>query len=190
MKLFFDTETTGIPKNYKAPASDVSNWPRMVQLAWLLVDNQGVVVASAEHIIRPEGFTIPPDAACIHGITTELALKHGVALNQVLDEFGARIADCSGLIAHNISFDERIVGAEFLRKGRENLLESKNRYCTMRSGTAHCALPSPYGYKWPTLTELHMHLFREPFDNAHNALADVQACARCYYELKRLKIIT
>ncbi len=31
--LFFDTETTGVPKDYKAPSSDTDNWPRMVQLA-------------------------------------------------------------------------------------------------------------------------------------------------------------
>jgi hypothetical protein len=35
MYLFFDTETTGLPKNYKAPVTDLNNWPRLVQLAWL-----------------------------------------------------------------------------------------------------------------------------------------------------------
>lgn len=33
MYLFFDTETTGLPKNWKAPVSDLNNWPRLVQLA-------------------------------------------------------------------------------------------------------------------------------------------------------------
>jgi hypothetical protein len=35
MYLFFDTETTGLPSNYKAPATDLNNSPRLVQLAWL-----------------------------------------------------------------------------------------------------------------------------------------------------------
>jgi len=35
MYLFFDTETTGLPKNWKAPIEDLNNWPRLVQLAWL-----------------------------------------------------------------------------------------------------------------------------------------------------------
>jgi DNA polymerase III epsilon subunit-like protein len=187
--LFFDTETTGIPRNYKAPASDTRNWPRMVQIAWILVDKKGEAVACAEHIIRPDGFTIPTDAARIHGITTEIALKQGVALGSVLDEFAVRIAECSGVVAHNVAFDERIVGAEFLRTGRPNLIETKSRYCTMKSSTAFCALPSPYGYKWPTLTELHVHLFGEPFDHVHSAFADVLACVRCYKELKRLNIM-
>ncbi len=34
--LFFDTETTGVPRNYKAPSSDTRNWPRLVQLACVL----------------------------------------------------------------------------------------------------------------------------------------------------------
>lgn len=33
MYLFFDTETTGIPRNYKVPASGHRNWPRLVQIA-------------------------------------------------------------------------------------------------------------------------------------------------------------
>ena len=189
MMLFFDTETTGIPKNHKAPASDTRNWPRMVQIAWILVDTKDATVACAEYIIRPEGFTIPSDVARIHGITTEIALKQGVPLGPVLDEFAGRIAECSGLVAHNIAFDEKIVGAEFLRTGRPNLIETKGRYCTMKSSTSYCALQGPYGYKWPTLTELHVRLFGEHFDKAHNALADVLACARCYNELKRLNIM-
>lgn len=41
MYLFFDTETTGLPKNYKAPASDSDNWPRLVQIAWSIYDAEG-----------------------------------------------------------------------------------------------------------------------------------------------------
>jgi len=35
MYLFFDTETTGLPKKWKAPITDLDNWPRLVQLAYL-----------------------------------------------------------------------------------------------------------------------------------------------------------
>ena len=54
MYLFFDTETTGIPKNYKAPVSDLENWPRLVQLAWLVTDNNGDEIKAAEYIIKPD----------------------------------------------------------------------------------------------------------------------------------------
>ena len=50
MYLFFDTETTGIPRNYKAPASDFKNWPCLVQIAWLVTDATGNEIASADTI--------------------------------------------------------------------------------------------------------------------------------------------
>ncbi|MBI5201629.1 MAG: 3'-5' exonuclease [Elusimicrobia bacterium] len=189
MKLFFDTETTGVPKNYKAPASDTRNWPRLVQLAWLLTDDGGKELSQAEYIIKPEGFTIPAEASKIHGITTELALEKGVELRKAVDALLADLAKAKELIAHNIDFDEKIVGAELIRLGHPNLVETKPRKCTMRSATNYCALPGPYGFKWPKLVELHQKLFKETFDGAHDALVDVKACARCYFELVRLGVL-
>lgn len=189
MHLFFDTETTGLPTDYKAPAADIHNWPRMVQIGWLMMDGDGNEHASAEHIIRPDGYTIPAEAARVHGITTERALEEGVPLDGVLDAFADLVQDATTLIAHNVSFDERILGAEYLRAGRPNLMEQKPRYCTMKTTTRLCGLPGPYGYKWPTLTELHTHLFGKAFGGAHSALADVRACARCYMELRRMTLV-
>lgn len=44
--LIFDTETTGLQKNWKAPVSDIDNWPRLVQIAWLQCDNSGNVLSN------------------------------------------------------------------------------------------------------------------------------------------------
>jgi len=54
-----------------------------------------------------------------------------------------------------------------------------------------CKIPkaSGRGYKWPTLNELHLQLFQEEFTGSHNAGADVEACARCYFELRKRGII-
>ena len=190
MYFFFDTETTGIPRNYKAPASDLKNWPRLVQLAWLLFDEQEHEISSAEYIVKPEGFVIPSDASKIHGITTELALRNGINLQSVITAVEENITRASVLIAHNMQFDEKILGAELLRANHPNVVESKERRCTMQSSTNYCRLPGQYGYKWPTLQELHMKLFNEPFEGAHHALTDVRACAKCYFELKHLKVMT
>ena len=189
MYLFFDTETTGIPANHKAPASDLKNWPRLVQIAWLLSEEEGNEVSSAEYIVKPDGFVIPMDAVKIHGITTELAQRSGADLLAVLIAAESAIKKASVLIAHNMQFDEKILGAEFLRSGYPNLIESMERTCTMQASTNYCRLPGRYGYKWPTLQELHMKLFKEAFEGAHRALVDVRACARCYFELKRRKIV-
>jgi DNA polymerase-3 subunit epsilon len=186
MYLFFDTETTGLPRNWKAPVTDLNNWPRMVQLALLLYDDGGRQVAAENYIIRPEGYAIPAEVSRIHGITTERALEEGRPLNEVMREFDTYISEASCLVAHNMSFDEKIAGAEFLRCLMKNSIEGKRKICTMQSTTEFCALPGPYGYKWPRLSELHYKLFHTGFDEAHNAAVDIGATAKCFWELKRL----
>ncbi|HAT71405.1 MAG TPA: 3'-5' exonuclease [Elusimicrobia bacterium] len=189
MYLFFDTETTGLPKNWKAPITDLANWPRLIQLAYFLSDAGGNKLAGGDFIIKPEGFTIPEEAARIHGITTERANAEGHALLPVLRDFQAAIGRADCLVAHNMSFDEKIVGAEFLRNNMQDILPAKTRVCTMHSSTNYCAIPGPYGFKWPKLIELHSKLFQTGFDAAHNAAADVSAMIKCFWELKRLGVI-
>jgi DNA polymerase III epsilon subunit-like protein len=189
MYLFFDTETTGLPKNWKAPVSDLNNWPRLVQLAFLHYDENGNKIDGREYIIRPEGFTIPAEASRIHGITTEKAEREGHDLKVVLKEFYDYVGQAEYLVAHNMSFDEKILGAELLRNGMPNCILSKMKICTMQGSTDFCRIEGPYGYKWPKLSELHYKLFGTGFDEAHNAAVDIHATAKCFWELKRLKKI-
>lgn len=186
MYLFFDTETTGLPRNWKAPITDLNNWPRLVQLAYFYYDTQGNQLTGGNFIIKPNGFTIPTDASKIHGISTERALSEGHDISVVLRLFNDLIGQAAYLVAHNMSFDEKIVGAEFLRNGMANSISAKNKICTMERSTNFCAIDGPYGYKWPKLTELHYNLFRTGFDEAHNAAVDISATAKCFWELKRL----
>ena len=76
MYLIFDTETTGLPKKWKAPLSDSDNWPRCVQIAWQLHDLSGNCVSYENFIIKPNGYEIPYDSEKIHGISTQLAQKN------------------------------------------------------------------------------------------------------------------
>jgi len=145
MYLFFDTETTGLPKNWKAPITDFDNWPRLVQLAYLHYDSNGNKISEGDFIIKPEGFTIPVSASKIHGITTRRALEEGQKLATVLQHFNSLVVQADFLVAHNISFDEKIVGAEFLRNNMPNSIESKNKICTMEKTTNFCAIPGNYG---------------------------------------------
>jgi len=186
MYLFFDTETTGLPRNWKAPVSDLSNWPRLVQLAYLYYDKNGNKISGDDHIIKPDGFAIPVDASRIHGISTDRANSEGEALQPILQEFQSLMSKSEFLVAHNISFDEKIVGAEFLRNNMPDGISTKKRICTMKSTTNFCAIDGPYGYKWPKLSELHYKLFRTGFEEAHNAAVDITATAKCFWELKRL----
>jgi DNA polymerase-3 subunit alpha len=191
MFLIFDTETTGLPKNYKAPLTDFDNWPRMVQIAWQLHSETGELIEAKSYIIKPEGFTIPYAAEKVHGITTEKALAEGKDLEWVLQEFNKSLEQTHYLAGHNVQFDISIVGAEFLRKQIETNFLSLPTIDTMEDSTEYCALPGGKGgkYKWPNLAELHQKLFAEGFNEAHNAAGDVAATARCFLELLRLEII-
>lgn len=189
MYLFFDTETTGLPRNWKAPITDSNNWPRLVQIAWLVFDIDGNRVDTQEFIIKPEGYTIPADASRVHGITTSIALDKGVELLTVLKAFNQEIDSASTLVAHNISFDSKIIGAEMFRKKLNTNFNNKQSICTMEASTNFCKIPGNYGYKWPKLSELHMKLFGKDFEEAHNASVDIEATARCFWKLKEMKII-
>ena len=66
MYLVIDCETTGLPKDSRAPVTDAGNWPRVVQVAWILCDESGRPIESTSCLVRPDGFTIPVDAQRIH----------------------------------------------------------------------------------------------------------------------------
>jgi len=186
MYLVFDTETTGLPKNYQAPLDDFSNWPRIVQIAWSLYDAAGNHWESYSFIIKPEGFIISDEVAKIHRITQERALAEGVDLHEVLIKFIDDVKKSEYLVGHNIDFDDKIVGSELLRANMANPLLIANKLCTMKAGVAVCKIANSRGtYKWPNLTELYKCLFQTGFPEAHDALVDVKACAECFFELKR-----
>lgn len=189
MYLFFDTETTGLPVNWKAPVTDLNNWPRLVQLAYILCDKNGNKVSEGDSIIKPVGYTIPVIATQIHGISTEKANSLGEPIFTVLNKFNDLISQANYLVAHNMSFDEKIIGSEFIRNGMQNSIPSKNKICTMESTTNFCAIDGQYGYKWPKLSELHYKLFGSNFEEAHNAAVDIKATAKCFWELKRIGVI-
>ena len=113
MYLFFDTETTGLPRNFKAPLEDLENWPRIVQISWLIFDESEKIVDEKDYIIKPQNFIIPDRVSRIHGITTEIALSEGRELKPILNEFVSDVKNSSYIIAHNMEFDEKIIGAEF-----------------------------------------------------------------------------
>lgn len=193
MFLIFDTETTGLPKNFKAPISDTENWPRCVQIAWQLHDEWGNLVENNDFIVIPEGYSIPFESEKVHGISTLLAQKQGVDLKTVLEKFNEAIAKTDFIVGQNIEFDLKIVGSEYFRLQMETDLFNKPILDTCTETTATlCQLPGGKGgrFKLPTLTELHKHLFQAPFEEAHNATADVEATTRCFFELVRNEVFT
>ncbi len=187
--LIFDTETTGLPKRWKAPITDVDNWPRCIQIAWQLHDEFGKLIEQQDFLIQPDGFNIPYDAEQIHGISTLLAQKQGKPLTEVLELFNEALEKTTFIVGQNLQFDLNIMGCEFHRERTKTTLLDIPVLdtCTEKTASLCQITGGRYGkFKLPTLTELHQKLFNQPFGEAHNATADVEATARCFLELIRL----
>ena len=193
MYLIFDTETTGLPRNWNAPYTDTDNWPRCVQIAWQLHDENGKVIEHQDYLIKPDGFNIPFDSERIHGISTELAIEQGVPILEVLEKLNLALKKAKFVIGHNVGFDLNVMGCEFHRYSVETELNKKPVLDTCTEDTADLVkLPGGRGgrFKLPTLTELYQFLFDENFQEAHNATADVEATTRVFLELIRKEFFT
>src|SRR5690606_3433479 len=193
MYLIFDTETTGLPRNWSAPITDIDTWPRCVQIAWQLHDDMGNVIEHQDYLIKPDGFNIPFDSERVHGISTELATEQGVSLVEVLEKFNIALAKAKYVVGHNVEFDLNVMGCEFHRYSVTTELNNKPILDTCTEDTAELLkLPGGRGgrFKLPTLTELYQFLFDERFQEAHNATADVEATTRAFLELIRKEFFT
>lgn len=187
--LFFDTETNDQAKSYQASYETPSNWPRLIQLGWIVTDEEGNVLDEQKHYITSDGFTIAPGAHAVNGITLQDLEEKGKPLGDVMLDFLKHVEAVDLVVAHNIDFDKPVVASELfhalnLPVSAEDFF-NKNSFCTMKE-TTHVTNIRVHGRshpKWPRLEELHTHLFGEGFSGAHDALADTRACARCFWQL-------
>ncbi|MGN0186418.1 MAG: leucine-rich repeat protein, partial [Paludibacteraceae bacterium] len=190
--LFFDTETNGLPSNYQAPISATDNWPRLIQIGWIVTDAEGNELQVGNYLVYPDGFTIPSDVERLTGISYSRARSEGKDLKQVLTAFMQQFNAVKHIVGHNIDFDLHIVGAELYRKNLPvNTILSKPYTCTMRSTIDFCKLP-PFTYgswKFPKLQELYHKLFGTQFAQAHDAMNDIRATKQCFFELQKRGII-
>ena len=199
--LVFDTETTGLPKRplnkfYSSfdkkqyyPISDIiaSSQSRLVSICWIVHDKNNTIIQSRYYIIKPDGFIIPEESTKIHKISQEYAEKRGVSIKKVFDALHEDIKtyDIKARIAHNFLFDQYILGSEMYRYNQKELLadwEKVGSFCTMGHGMTHFDFGlNRGGYpKPPRLAELYYLITNKKLDNAHNAVADTEACAKCY----------
>lgn len=196
MYLFFDTETTGVPRTRSAPPAATSQWPRLVQVAWAAYVEAGNCLAAEVHLVYPADFAIPAAATLIHGISTARAKSDGKPLGWVMERFLRAVGEHGRLlVGHNVTFDRNVVAAEMYRLGYlkdtvETGFYATRHLCLMTTTAAFCHLPGRFGTpKYPTLAELHMKLFGRTLEGCHTALADVEASARCFFRLRELGVI-
>lgn len=179
MYLIFDVETTGFPNN-SLSANDPQQ-AHIVQLAVILLDEQFNEKASFNTLIKPAGWIVPEDVVKIHGKSTEDCERYGIPIKAAVEVFQQFSIRAEKAVAHNMQFDKRMLSMAI--SVVDNIpfpgFQFPDSICTMEAMTNVCKL---YGkvkgkFKWPKLQEAYSHIYGKPFDKAHDALADVRACA-------------
>lgn len=145
-KIYYDTETTGLKPG------------RITQLAYIIEDDNFQFVRAENRF-----FTIPEsehesarEAAKITGLTPEKLneLSNGKEfadhINEIHSDFIGRAR-----VAHNISFDDKFLKAEFSRNNLE--IPVACTFDTMKIFKDICRLEGKFGFKNPKLAELASH---------------------------------
>lgn len=180
--LIFDTETTGFVNN-KIPTNH-PNQGRCAQIGAILQDHEGRVLQELNGLIKPDGWIMGEGAARVHGFTQDLCEKQGLPGRLIWPMFQGMTEKADLVVAHNYAFDDKILTIESILG--HLTWRPKNNFCTMLATTDMCAIPGKFGnYKWPKLIEVYSYLFNETFEGAHDAMADVRACSRVFFELLR-----
>ena len=198
--LIFDTETAGLPKNYKPAEEDLTNYPPVVQLGGQILEldlddlTSCKLVFGINVIVSPfrneQPITIDPKAQAVHGISFVKAEALGDKIETVAYIYQGICNSVDFIVCHNYSFDKNIMVSELLRLGIEPKYKRGAKvFCTMKFSTNLLQLPNPKypgQFKFPRLEELYRHLFNDSLHNhhqAHDAYGDVEATRDCLIEL-------
>lgn len=199
--LVFDTETTGLPDGHPS-FYETEKWPHVVQLSYSLYDTtlKKVILENDNIIAVDDNVIISPKSIEMHKITKKISQNKGMPIEDALQCFNACMIGADILMAHNLSFDKRMLIVEHIRcqKRVNNFKKYPLRrgmffpkdlkeMCTMRASKDLCnikAISSRDGeeyIKFPSLSELHYKLFGVLPNQKiiHNSLIDVQLCLKC-----------
>lgn len=175
--LYLDFETDGYG-SFRPPTQ------KIVQMGYIFGIKEVSILNSEVSAVNPK---VP------HPFTAEYLSKHGVAFDEMMNTFLVDLRDCTSIVAHNAKFDLGCLKNELLNRCPENVniyehplygeiinqLLKKTVIDTMLLTTSICKIPGRFGYKWPSLEELHEFCFHEkPRETLHDALNDCKVTKR------------
>ena len=188
MELFIDTETSD-KFDFKRDDYRDEGFPWCVQVGAVLA-HENVVYAELNCIVAAEGREISNEAFRVHNISYEDSERYGLDEGLVVSALLDIVSKQPTIVCHNYSFDAQILAAMIYRQGYAKAAQdflATPHFCTMLATTDLCKLPGKYGkFKWPKLDELHKHLFQTGFQGAHDAMYDIRATMKCFYQLKEI----
>lgn len=181
--LFIDTETTGIPKRWDLPYSDIKNWPSAVQISWLIFDENKDCVKKENFYINEDDLKISSKSFKIHGISTDFLKENGVSRKLVLERLSDDVKTYNPLITgHFTEFDIHTLSCDFYRAGLENPFLQSPFFCTMLKSREYVNRPEIDCLR---LSQLSDYLFDEPMVRCHDAMIDAEMTAKCFFEIQK-----
>ena len=187
--VVFDTETTGIfqfrDKETGEPVpADHPSQPRLASAAFIVCDQLGREIYREKRYVQPDGWSMPqgydennkPRAGEINGLTDEFLMENGVSIAEVLDMWESYIRAGLIAVAHNSQFDSKMMRAELRRAGRDDMFEDTPQTCTMRGCKPYKDAGMPIKNGQFVKLEAACEFFGILLVNAHDAMADAEAC--------------
>ena len=119
MYLIFDCSAMATYTNYKANFTDIDSWPRLLHISWILLGENYKPIEDFDFIPIPSGYEIDEKSKTKAHIDDEDILKKGMALSTVLDKFSSSTEKAEFIFAHNLNYNENVLGAEYVRNKKE-----------------------------------------------------------------------
>lgn len=168
--IVWDTETTGLIAPEAAP---IEQQPRMLEFAAIKLNSKLEERGRLQFLINPHPVVVTPEISKYSNITQEMVANQPpfVARYAELCEFfgGQRV-----IVAHNLSFDIRVLYYELLRIGKVCAFPWPPRQLCTVEATVHLK-----GYRLK-LGDLHQELTGiEHSEGVHRAMGDTEALVRC-----------
>lgn len=184
MIIILDTETAGFGKEHP-----------VLQIAYQAFHPNGELFDEySAYLNHRFDYEIDDGAFNVHGLTKEF-LSTACEPSSEIFHVQRMIDQCELFVAHNVAFDWRMLRQDIRRYPQiPDMLPAKpiNSICTQNNPRIKAFVDAKDvngRLKSPNLGELYTKLFGAEIEGAHNALSDVRATARCYFELKRRGIV-
>lgn len=186
--LFLDTETSGLPEKWDKKYNNTQNWPRVLQVAWIIYDSDfNEITRTNKYIYEPFIF-INRESEKIHGITPQFLRENGVNKKDVLHKLAYDLKKYNPLIVgHFLSFDLQVLAAEFVRTKLNMPFNHLIYFCTLWHSKKYVRNPHRVHLN---LSLLHEMLFSTIPQSLHNAVTDAEITAKCYFEMANRNELT
>ena len=165
--LVIDTETNGLVD------------PRLAAISMIFVDADLRETCEIGRLVRPDGWTLSPEAAKVNGLTMERLETSGCAVIEPLIIFEVALAMGRTIVAHNAEFDLRVMRGELRRAKRGSTMTPWRSVCTMLASRRLLGVGA--------LGAAYHQATGRVLENAHDASADARACLELLRALYRAK---